>query len=471
MARFTIDRIDINSGSHDFAITGLRDCQISEGMEYILEGGGSAVDPAFLAVHSVFPVLTGTTTDVVALLAAAWGDSAYVPHVPINAGSGKDGCDVYFQATSSGSTRGGAGTNLKYTISKGILVVNQISGAPVATATFTLYAEYNGTDAVIIRTDDTNLLAGTGAADALCRCQAIQDGTATLHQISDFSIDFGVTASFLEPLNSNYRTDSCITAFAPTASFTTTDVATALGTSGFSGHPADSNNLNFYLAQYTNDGLGVATGTAVKLSFHEGSVFTPTTIQLTHGQPISLAYNVTGIGGTTGTYADDAPLMYAADQDISSITETTTPSIKIAGPIAHNTTEIDYATATLTFGLNWVTDPQSARWLWPTHSCLMDRQPTLSIDCTDGDYYESLGTGSAISSGVHAYLRDVDDNSQPVADDTESHVKLSINAGRIIPQNIGGSHGQHFNPQVLVVGRKGDSDMLSIDTSAAISVS
>lgn len=457
MGRALIERIVLAGGTE---IGGLTSARLSDAIEEQLDAGGSEVDPSKLALAGIVPIIEGETLDVGDILAACWTGSPSTPHVPITAGNP---LTFYMQGASDGGTRGTGATQHAYKVTQGILIPTRATGGRgLARIGFRVYADYDGTNAPIQKLTSQTLPAGVSGATDLWRLAAIVDHTTAIFKVADWSLDFGIDVGRVLVQSDIYAKDSAITAFRPTARWATADIATALTASGWAGAAAGANGLKFLIAKYAAGAVGIETNTAISLAMRTGSFYYPVSIDLSPGAPKTVQYAAVGKGGTA---LANPPLAYATGQTLPS--ETNTSAVFMTGPAKHNTTEVEIEGGTVEFGIETRSEGP-ATLLWPTIVFINTRRPRIRYNVADTAYYATIGQGAAISTGWYQYLRKVTGDSEPVADGTAAHVKLTIAAGMILPQSGGGTHRDTSKPEVAVVAVKGGSAMLAIATSQTI---
>jgi hypothetical protein len=453
---YLIDRVvvDVATAAFDCTVKGATEFRVNEGIQSRLEGGAGVVDPTTRATLSVLPVATIRTTDVKTVLDAFFGDSNLVPHIPIVGGT----VDLYLQATAAGGLRGGAGTNIKLTISAGIVVPTRLSNDP-AELEFEIHGIWDGSNEPLQRSPSEDLPAGSAGATSLYRLCALKDNATVLYQLANTVLDFGIRVGAMQPTASLYGTTVAIDGCEPEMTWETADIATALALCGFSGAAAGAGGLILYLGKYDEDGSIVEAATALTLTMRGGSYWFPEQIRLQNGAVMS-SYRAVGLGGTLS----QPPLTYSG-------AGTTWPAASASkkeymiGPIKKNTTEVPIvAGGTFDFGLD-VRRDRDPSLLWPDRAFVMERRPTLRVQTLDGDFYETLDQGAEDSCIV--YLRAMEVSGEQVADATAQHVKLTMSTAWWEPADIGAAHAQEV-PGSLVVGGRASPDMLTIATASAI---
>ena len=454
--------IAVDTGAYDCVIKGQGNCRLDPGLQEAIESGSSELDwPTARATTGQFPVITGDTLDCGTLLAAVFANLNVIPHIPIVTSGGAVGVDIYLQATASGSAlRGGAGTNIKIRIKKGVLVPVSLSGDP-ARLTYQIVADWDGTNAPITITTGQNLPAGSAGATALWKAASIKDNTTVLSQLAGWSLDFNVGHAGNRASNSIYQSGSGVYTFAPTARFSSTDLAVMLAACGFAGKNAGTAGLIFYLAQYDADGVGVGAADAIAFTFRATvSYYYPVSTRL--GQyPVSTEFAAVAIGGT----AAQPPMTYGAGATLP--TEAAGANLFCPGGIYDNATEVEIHGGDIAWGIA-VGIERNPALMWPDRCVVLHRQPELRIQTPDTLYHVGLSQGREIATAWNVWFRKMVSQSVQAGDASLVHVGVSIPEGRIAPQEVGGAHGQIVPGSVRILPRKGAAAILTISTGVAI---
>ena len=458
--QMTLTRIDLNGT----AIRGLTTSEIDPGLERTLNAGGSVLDPALRATVGIKPLVRCSTRDIGTLLAQLFGGSRKIPHVPITA-AGAD-LTLYWQSLAHGGARGAAGTNIKTTITKGLLVPTTLSNSgKEAELGFEIAADFDGTNLPILFATAQNL---PGSFDlhspALWRICQLRNGSAgsVINQIGEASIDFNVEVDRSDVLSTLYSLGSRVTGCNPRLTFSTSDCAVALAASPPQvGALAAAGGLIVYIAQYVAANPFLQTTGAIALTFAANSVWYPVGINL--GKfPITIDYDVLAKGG------DDvatAPLTYASGATLPGTGFT--PTLFMQGPAYDNTTPVDVAGGRFDFGMQWE-QRRPSTLPWSNVAVLPKRERSLQIQTADPGYYATLaGTnGRAISTSFRIFLRKMVNQSEPYGDAATEHVKLLMSAGFIEPERMSAGHGERAEPTIVVTPL---GDVLAVTTGQAIS--
>jgi hypothetical protein len=432
-------------------IRGLMTINESDGLNNIIMAGASEVDPTLRATISQIPTLTIETLDVKTVLDFMFSGNT-VPHLAFSSAY-----DVYLQEMTDAGTRTGNG--IKLSIAKGVIIPVSIRGEP-AVLTFQILPVYGGSVAPIVKTTGDALAVAAPGTTAHYKCAALKDNATVLSQISDFTLNFGVTAVPQKPANSIWPTDYIVDGFNPTADFGAADLATMLGLTGLAGASPGSAGLIFYILKYDPAGIGAVASSALTLTFRTQSCYYCTSIP--HGEGFAIArFSVIGIGTAAA-----APVAYATG--VATPTETSSPASFSAGPAKHNTTLVPLVSGSFSFNHDVRVNKDPAD-LWPTEWYIMKRLPTINAQVFSGDFYQSLGGyGIIIDTGFHIYWRKHAANSVPKSDATAEHIKITINAGWISPTGSNSSHDGQSSFGAKVESVKGGSAAATVSTASAI---
>jgi len=108
--------------------------------------------------------------------------------------------------------------------------------------------------------------------------------------------------------------------------------------------------------------------------------------------------------------------------------------------------------------------------IWNKFVAIGERRPVARIRTTDVSVLRTYSlTGTAIdANNVVLYLRKRAQGSTLVSDATEEHIKMTIYDGMIFADQIQSTHPGPAMAELLIVGRKGSNDIVSVDTTSAI---
>lgn len=463
---FTCERI--THGSDQYG--GIVDYAWNPQFAATLNAGGSLLDAIHRAVHSADPMLSITTVDVDVWLRAVFhvsGTTPLIPHLAV-ATTG-DPLVLYLQSV-DGATRGADTTNQALKIRKGVIVPRTVSGQPVGRVTLDIYADWDGThDPVELLTGaDANLPGtGTAGADSLWRIHAVVNNATTIYRLGPWALDFGIQVQRVMGA-SLYPISTTLQRFAPTATFSTGDLATALTASGLAGAVAGAAGLKFLLAPFVDGGYGFsATGGLALVLRGSSAVWYPTTIDLGPGLT-SVNYAALGVGGTTVSAAN-APL--ALSTGVALPVDSAAAGIFQRDVAYDGTTVLRPRSGTFNFGIGY--QPQTTNNVWPTHALLMTRAIGAELVVDDQTYLASVldNTVQELSgNGFVQYFRRLTDDGPGYGDAETQHVKLTIPEGDVEPTNVRGSHQGLSEPgiRVTAVDRSADGTIASISTGVAI---
>jgi len=163
-------------------VGGVSNWRLSTGMNRLVEAAGGQVDPTFVAIMALAPVLGFTTRQLTAL--SSFGIS----------GAQITTLDAYVQKLLAYGTRGGAGTHTKISIPTGICVPRTLSAQQGQRAELALDAvaiSSTGAAAAATVTTGQNLPAGGGVTEVFTLGPVKINGTAL--DCEAVNVDFGVS--------------------------------------------------------------------------------------------------------------------------------------------------------------------------------------------------------------------------------------------------------------------------------------
>jgi hypothetical protein len=465
-ALYTLDRMTV--GSTDYM--GLINWTWSPAFRASLNAGGSEVDATIRAVVAGEPLLTFDTIDVKATLQNlhnTGGTPHLIPHQTIAAGSV---ATIYLQSCDeNGFTRGTAGSNRIMTVNKGLIVPQSLGTAgDLVVLRCAVYADYDGTNLPFELNDSQNLEAGTGAAAAVLRVNAIKNGSAgsVLFRLDNVQVNFGIQV-VRPPTRDVWPRDAVIVRYAPTATFTSADLAGALTAAGFGSAAAASGGLRIILADYLSDGIGVEATGNLALAFRETtSRMYPTTLNFGEGGAATIDYMVAGGGNNAlATYAD-SPLYLVTN--VSAEAESATAKTYKAGPIYDGAAAYDIRSGTVDFGIAMqARGPANA--LWPTSVIGLARAPTANVILDDLDDQAAYGNlANAAAAGFALFARACTVDGVPYASAQAQHVRILFPVADVQPAAINVAHNALAQPGLIVHGIKGAGNMLTVSTGVAI---
>lgn len=422
---------------------GLANVNLSHGVQSTIDAGGSELDPSLAAVTHVDPVVEFDTLDLATWLPALFSGHK-IPHLPIGTSA-----QLYLQATAAGGTRGGAGTNIKMNVTKGVFVPTALfSRGGITGLRMRLYLDWDGTNNPVTFSVSQNLAAGSAGAPSLWAARAIKIASTTIARLGDITLDFGITVGRAAPANALYAMASTLTRQAPQMGWETHDIATALAASGASALASGSGGIQLYLGQYDDDAPGVLSSGAMAIVLRAGSVYWPSTLQIDPGAtPLRIRYTAVGQGGDA--FATDPPMTLSTGLALPS--EAASAAHYRPGRIVLDGTAVEFVRAGVDFGVNVQTHGPAAL-PWPNYTTVVRREPTVTLQSADADFMAgTLGlAGVDIASSFLVYLRKQTDGGEAVADGSGVHVSLLAGNGRVEPSGLGGGHAEFQRGDVVV---------------------
>ena len=148
MDRYSLDAVVVDKAggtSPDFTIGGIKNQQLSLGLQHVIESGGGSVDPTFMAVTGQSPLLSFDTLHIATLLGNV-GISGYNFAEDID----EPGVVFYFKKRALGGIFAAGAVHDSLTMANGLMAWNNISaqhrGGP-AVASVVVYPIWDGTNA------------------------------------------------------------------------------------------------------------------------------------------------------------------------------------------------------------------------------------------------------------------------------------------------------------------------------------
>ena len=248
---------------------------------------------------------------------------------------------------------------------------------------------------------------------------------------------------------------------APRLSWTSSKVATILGSCGISGL-ALSSTLTAFFQQITKGGTRAGASSHIRLTVNEGLVL-PRTL---NADQASASLSLECIATYDGT---NNPIVIAAGQSL-----TGTPSVTeqfVAGPVSINGTTLNAVQSiTIDFGIAETVAAGDGQ-VWPTFVAIGERRPRITIQSLDVGFLNTTGISGVAQSASDSviFLRKVAKGATRVADDTAKHISFTIDDGMIITRSVGGSHGSPQMAEIEIIPTyDGSNAIMAIDTTAAI---
>jgi len=248
LAAMTIDETTISQISEQSVNTGLQE---------VVQAADDAVDPTYAALMHGDPVLSFTTSQIAAFLAA----------VGISGKEISSSVNMYFTKTAEQGINATAGQSIQVAVSKGLILPRRIQAAQGSVARIMF-------DVIAVSTDGlTNPLAATtgGTSPSSGVSQLYTAGPLKLNGTDDEGVqsmdfDFGLTGKPLRHSGLVYPVRTHIESRRPSFRFTTTN-ALALTTLGAGGTAQGSTDSVAWLRKLDRLGARVANNASEHISF------------------------------------------------------------------------------------------------------------------------------------------------------------------------------------------------------------
>lgn len=253
----------------------------------------------------------------------------------------------------------------------------------------------------------------------------------------------------------------------PTITWTTTDIATAIGSIGISGASVLSGaitSLDMFLTKMQEGGVRASGSVNGRIRAVQGLIL-PRQITVSQGQAAEMTCEF------IATYdGSNNPFAYSFSTALPH-----TPSIDelfTMGPISFNgTTLAGCQSLTIDFGLSEAT-LASCGEVFPTFAGIATREPFIEVSLLEADYTNTFGISGTAQSSTDSvvYLQKISENGTRVADGTAEHISITLDDGLITVNEVGGSN----NDPAMVVLRHtasydGSNAIWVIDNATAIS--
>ena len=293
----------------------------------------------------------------------------------------------------------------------------------------------------------------------------------TFDQITDFSYNTGIAElihGFDGEVDNSYIAPGMV---APTISFSTTDIATAMAGSGWDGLKLASGSdvLTCYLQKVTQGGLrAAASSNHITMVMNEG-ILIPQSLTVSSDQLATISYLAVATKNTSAL-----PVVFTNSQTYTA--ENASVSGWTLGPIKPSGNSAGYegnTTMTIDFGIQLETMAGDGEG-YPTFTYIARRQPTVTFTSKDATLIDTLSeTGKSIASAsTKIYLRKVSTTGNTlvrVADVTAEHISFQLSKMYASPQAVGGSHGGSVDTSVMFTPiNDGSNATVIIATGVAI---
>lgn len=248
----------------------------------------------------------------------------------------------------------------------------------------------------------------------------------------------------------------------PKISLSTNAIASALALCSMDGLALTAGD--FYFQKLANGSAPRVSGSAhVKLAATAGVVL-PRRLQAGHVTPATLALEVFCLSN-----AGNAPLVASKNSALAGTP--TADECFVAGPVSINGTElVGVQSIDIDFGINEELLGGDGE-AYNSFAAIMTRQPKITIECFDMDLAADFGIGGTAQGATDTviYFRKVSANGLRVANVTEEHISVTIDAGHIGVKSGSARPGE---PAMITLELTptfdGTNAILAIDTTAAI---
>lgn len=234
-------------------------------------------------------------------------------------------------------------------------------------------------------------------------------------------------------------THTSVISQSPMISWTTTDIATALGSIALSGLPivsTASTSLDMYLTKMQEGGVRASGSVNGRIRAVEGLIL-PRQISVSQGQVATLTMDF--IATYDGT---NAPFQYSVTSALPHV-----PSIDeifTMGPVKFNgTTLAGCQSLTIDFGLSAATLASCGN-LFPTFAGIATREPYIEVTSLEADYMSTFGISGTAQGATDSvvYLQKQEENAVRLAAATAEHISFKLDDGIITVSEIGGSNNE-----------------------------
>ena len=264
-----------------------------------------------------------------------------------------------------------------------------------------------------------------------------------MSQILSQNIDPAIT-EMLESGDSSLDNEHVsVSAQEPTIRFRTSGIAKALTAVGVSGLVIDEDNsgngIDLYFRKRAIGG-GYESGEDLKMVVNLG-ILVPVTLTGNHPDRAEIEYVLTVLWDGTND-----PIVITKDQTAAALTPTTTEIFTIGPWWIRGTKQVGMRSINVNFGLNVATKSSDGD-VWPRSGHIESRGASMIGTTTDlAILDESAGIGlmgKVESGGTRAFLRRKEMGGGVYGDaetGATGHIRLTVNEGRISPQEFGGDH-------------------------------
>lgn len=270
---FTLAMIRLNSGT-DVDLYGLTDVSISEGLQEVLAHGAGAVDPSFMSLLSIEPVISVTATELTKILAVFGNDGLCI-------GSAQTYTDVQFYFVQLGkcAPRLGSTNHIKVTMNEGLIIPTTLTASQGQTATLGLefHASYDGTNAPLSFATSQALPATAAISQQFTLGPVKINGTELLG-VQQTTVNWGINLAKEKGAGQVYPTFIGITQRQPSIEVRTKKL-TSISTFGLTGTAQGATDSVIYFRKQSANGTLVADATSehISVTIDDGIITVPTT--------------------------------------------------------------------------------------------------------------------------------------------------------------------------------------------------
>ncbi len=256
-----------------------------------------------------------------------------------------------------------------------------------------------------------------------------------------------------------------LTAQQPVASFSTLQIARALGVAGLTGLAITGTGLKFYLRKHAEGSTRAGASSHRKFTINEG-IIVPRSLTCDHQGDAELSYDViiTYDGSNDPVVIADSFSLPAGlvDDQRFSLGSTTIGGIALA---QIRQFQID-------FGVNAVSEGADSD-IWDRYVSIRNITPSLTLRGVDPEWFSAAKIPLVGKVAVHAnttvYLRKREEGATFLADGTAEHIKFTAD-GLATIETLATVSGEEASETVLMMplNYDGTNDPLVIDTASAI---
>lgn len=290
----------------------------------------------------------------------------------------------------------------------------------------------------------------------------ISVGNTFIPQITNWSVNKGVTELVESGSGAVDPTFVAIGEMRPAISITTSAIATSLGACGMDGLAISSGvPVVAYMQKAAAGSTRMSGSNHIKLTMNKG-IMIPRQISATHNQIATINYDIFALYDGT-----NAPIIYANNQALTG--STAASELFTCGPIYAGATLINsIQSTTVDFGIRERIHSGSGE-VYPTFGCIESRRPSITANTDDVVSDIALGFGGRAESATASkvYLRKIAKGSDRVADSTGEHILFTLAEGRHHIESLSGNvdsplaGGLRFTPS-------GASNIIAVNLAATI---